>query len=110
MEQAPKHSVGLKKRQVRLLQSWSDSLIHQARHPRKVDRRGGAQLQCPQAGHHVGRRSQGPVAEAPITSAAPAILDGEHGLGKKTEEGIFVPTLAIEKEPSLKDILLAINN
>lgn len=52
----------------------------------------------------MGRKSQGPAAEAP------AVQESDHVSSKKTEGEILEPTTGAEKAPSLKDILLAINN
>lgn len=78
--------------------------------PKKSGHTGGAQHQA----GHPGRRSQASAIEVGTdTSSDPAVngvLEGVHCLNMELEarSGATVP--AVEKEPSLKDILLAVNN
>lgn len=104
-ELALKHSEGSKKKRARLLlQNWSDLLTHQARHPRRVGRQGEYKIHVPRPAPPLRRKSQGPAAE---TSA---VQERDQVSSKETEGGILGPTTGAEKEPSLKDILLAVNN
>lgn len=108
MEPEPKYNAGLKEKADAKLERFAHTLNQT---PKKGGQAGGTQHQGLQAGHPVGRRSQGPAAKTP-SSAAPAasvVPEGEHGLNKEIVEGISVPVVVTEKEPSLKVILLAIN-
>lgn len=72
------------------------------------------QHQGPQANHPGGRKSQGSVEvcvpivteSASQTSASQTALERENGLSNEGAEGMGT----LEKEPSLKDILLAVSN
>lgn len=106
MELALTHSTD--PREVNLLQNWS--ALNTPNHtPKKGGQAGGSQ-----ASHPGGRKSQGPAAVGAFAIAAePApqtALEGELGLSKDLREGVGVLTSGAEEEPSLKDILLAINN
>lgn len=80
--------------------------------PKKGGQAGGVQHQGPQVGHPGGRKSQGLAAGASATvteSASHAVLVGEDELSRELAEGIGVLASESEKEPSLKEILLAVN-
>lgn len=79
--------------------------------PKKASSTGGVQHQA----SHPGRRSQisdnGTVAAtASATPVASRVLEGETALGAESVVGGSVPAPMEEKEPFLKDILLAVNN